>query len=129
MTGKSNELDEHLAAVVKGNVQSSGAGTVTPDLQDGGLLVLTCTAATITIGAPLFRGGAVSSDVIPTGTLFILRLKNTSGGVLTPTLNAIFKVIAVGTIASAQSRTWGFVFDGTNWFHCFGSVAAADVAN
>jgi hypothetical protein len=103
-----------------------GASTVTFDLADG-LFVNQAFTGALTIAAPLFRGGTVNSDVVPIGTRFIIRLKNTSGGGLVITWNAIFKTEATPTIATVTNRTFEFIWDGTNWIRI--GAAPTDLAN
>lgn len=126
MSGRTNELDVHLAMSTSFfDEGAQGAGTSTPDLQNGGVHQVTCSAATRTIANPTFRGGVVSTDVVPTGARLSVRVKNTSGGALTLTWGAAYKVANTAP-ATANFRIYEFMWDGTNWCQ-IGSTA--DVAN
>jgi hypothetical protein len=128
MTGNTGELDQHLGMVCKANVPASiGASTPVYDLNDGGIVIQAITGA-ITVAAPLFRGGVLSSDVVPIGTRYTFRFKNTTGGALVVTWNAIFKTGATPSIAANSSQTFEFVWDGTNWFRAH-ATAPTDQAN
>lgn len=73
----------------------------------------------------------VPTNPPPTGFDQVIRLtiRNTSGGAHgAGTFNAIFKTsAAVPAIATANSRTFAFRWDGTNWVEIWRT--AADVAN
>lgn len=126
MSGRTYEADAHLVLVTSFfDEGAQGAGTSTPEIQNGGVHQVTCSAATRTIAAPLFRGGAVSTDVVAPGTRLAVRVKNTSGGALTLTWNAVYKVVNTAP-ATANFRVYEFVWDGTNWCQI---GATADVAN
>lgn len=107
-------------AVKLADVVSSGAGTVTPDLNLGGVSQFTCTAATITIANP---GPADKAVVL--GELLLIKVKNTSGGALTITWGSQYKVANTAP-ATGNQRGFLFMWDGTNWIQV---AAAVDVAN
>jgi len=117
---------------------SVGAGTTTPELVRGLYHRVTCTAATRTIGAPVVnltsRVSGQDVDVATpvtgpggpnVGTQLLIEIRNTSGGALTCTWNAIFKG-APGNPANGQRRIHQFLWDGANW--CLMNNAA-DVPN
>jgi hypothetical protein len=63
-----------------------------------------------------------------TGQRITVRIKNTSGGALgTVTWNAVFKLAAWTSPATANSRAIDFSYDGTNWLEAVRT--AADVPN
>jgi hypothetical protein len=84
---------------------SAGAGTTTIDCTLGGYVVMTFSAATRTIAAPLNAR---------TGARLVLDITNSSGGALTITWNAAFKQAAVAP-ATTKRRVYDFTYDGTNW--------------
>jgi len=102
-----------------------------PDLGVANSQVLTVTdAVAFVIGAPLFCGLAMSATNPPqAGMIWYLTIRNTSGGAHgAGTFNAVFKTsAAVPAIATANSRTFAFRWDGTNHVEIFRT--AADVAN
>lgn len=62
------------------------------------------------------------------GKVITITIRNTSGGAVgTITWNAIFKMAAFTTPATAFNRSISFVYDGTNWVELY--KTAADVAN
>lgn len=71
---------------------------------------ITCTG-NVVVGAP-------TSPM--DGKKITVTIRNTSGGAITIGWNAVFKVPAgLGTPATANSRTFGFFYDGTNWIFTF----------
>lgn len=94
--------------------------TVATDSSQGNYFSLTVTdGVAFTVSAPL-------NPV--TGRTLTYTIKNTSGGAVgTITWNAIFKMAAFTTPATANQRSITFVYDGTNWVELY--KTAADVAN
>ena len=97
----------------------SGAGTVTLDASLGDTRSLTVnTTGAVVIGAP----------TNPTsGQEMTIEVRNTSGGALNITWNAVFKLAAWTSPATSFGRSITFCFDGTNWKET-GRVSA-DVPN
>lgn len=79
---------------------------------------ITCTG-NVVVGAPTSPMDGKSISVT---------IRNTSGGAITIGWNAIFKIpTGLSTPATANSRTYGFFYDGTNWVFTF--QTATDVPN
>lgn len=98
------------------------------DVGRGTQAILSVTdAVAFVFGVPLFNGGAMPAAL--NGIELLLVIRNTSGGAHgAGTFNAIFKTAgAVPAIANGSSRSFLFVWNGTNWVESFRS--AADVAN
>ena len=126
MPGKTPEFAEFLGvATTFTDLGSAGAGTTTPDLANGTIQKLTCTAATRTIAAPTLNGGTVGANV-PVGTQLAMQISNTSGGGLTITWNGAFKTPSGTGPATANYRTFLFFWDGAAWRTL---AASADQAN
>jgi hypothetical protein len=72
---------------------------------------------------------AINAPTNPTtGQRITVRIKNTSGGALgTVTWNAVFKMAAWTSPATANNRAIDFSYDGTNWLEAVRT--AADVPN
>jgi hypothetical protein len=97
----------------------SGAGTVTLDASLGDVRSLTVsTAGAVVIGAP----------TNPTaGQEMTIEVRNTSGGALTLSWNAAFKLAAWTSPANTFGRSITFIYDGTNWKEV--SRVSVDVPN
>lgn len=107
MAGKTFEVVESLGtAITAEDLGSVGAGTSTPNLDNGCYKRVTLTAATRTIGAP--------TGTFPTGTRLFIEVTNSSGGAVTITWNAAFKQAATAP-ASTKTRVFSFIWNGTNW--------------
>ena len=94
--------------------------TVNTDSSKADYFTLTVTdGVAFTIAAP-------SNPV--TGNCITYTIRNTSGGAMGAiTWNAVFKMAAFTTPATANQRSIRFVYDGTNWIELF--KTAADVPN
>lgn len=115
MPGRTGEFAEVLGvAHTFADLGSAGAGTTTPDLANGCIQKQTCSAATRTIAAPVFAGGAVGANV-PAGTLLTIHVANASGGGLTITWNAVFKTPSGTGPATGTYRSYQFYWDGAAW--------------
>lgn len=115
MPGRTPEFAEFLGVSnTFADLGSAGAGTTTPDLANGTIQKITCSAATRTIAAPVFNGGAVGANV-PNGTKFAMHVANASGGGLTLTWNAIFKTPSGTGAADTKYRCYEFYWDGAAW--------------
>jgi len=113
-------------------VQSPAYVSASPlviDVTRGNWVRLTVTdAVAYSFGVPLF--GTAAMPALQLGFELLITIRNTSGGALgAGTFNAIFKTVAgaIPAIATGFNRTFGFVWDGTNWIET--EVPAADVAN
>ena len=94
--------------------------SITPDSSQGNLISITATdGVAFTINAPLNPA---------TGKQITFVIRNTSGGALGAiTWNAVFKMPAFTSPATANSRSITFQYDGTNWVEMY--RGAADVPN
>lgn len=128
-------MSQQVYAPALNDLGSQGAGTSVPDLTKGLYFRIACTAATRTIGAPIagsYRDPQTAANMtsppgamLAVGTVVFFEVKNTSGGALTVTWDAIFKG-APGNPATANRRVHQFVWDGSAFVLTNG---AADVAN
>jgi hypothetical protein len=103
-----------------GRLALTYSASITPDVGVSDTFEITATNSTaFTINAPLkpMDGKKIS-----------ITIRNTSGGALGAiTWNAVFKMSAFTSPATANSRAVGFFFDGTNWVQTF--LQSVDVPN
>lgn len=98
---------------------ATNGGTVTPDGGASMVLVLAGSGvSSLTVGPP--SGPAVAGM----RTLYVIR--NTSGGAVTVTWDAVFKMSAYTPPATGNQKGIEFSYDGTNWIM---SGTPASVAN
>lgn len=114
----------------------TGATVTGAPIQPRAVLVYGTTVGTDTNAASVFSltvtdgvAFAMSAPTNPaTGKVIIYTIRNTSGGAVGAiTWNAVFKMAAFTTPATANNRSIAFVYDGTNWVELY--KTAADVGN
>jgi hypothetical protein len=107
-------------AIIEKEVTITYSASMTPDASLGNEQIITATNATaFTINAPTNPA---------TGQYLEITLRNTSGGALgVATWNAVYKMTAWTSPATAFSRTIVFRYNGTNWVEK--GRTAADIPN
>lgn len=98
------------------NVTSGSATTYAPDTNTYGVHDVTSTGATFEWSTP--------TGTPQSGQHLILRYKNTSGGAITPTFAAAYKMTAV-SVGNNQASSWLLFYNGTNWAQVGTTVAYA----
>lgn len=90
------------------NSTPANAGTSTPDASAGGNFLITAdvAVASFTVAAPLHAANGEKITIV---------IRNASGGALTTTWNAIFKMAAWEDPANGFQAGITFMYDGTNW--------------
>lgn len=118
-------------AIVGGSITSTGPSMLSRGVLTYGTTVVTPAgqgnlfSLTVTDGVAF----AMSAPTNPsTGQMLTYVIRNTSGGAVGAiTWNAVFKMAAFTTPATANNRSITFVYDGTNWVELY--KTAADVGN
>jgi len=114
--------------VVAQSVSSGSPNSVTPLLTLGLMQFITVPSSlgTFTINAPSTTSNAGDQNLYADANNYMfwsMRLKNSSGGTLTVTLNSAFLTVSPTWPANGKSRVYTFLWDGTNHILMYQSAA------